>query len=87
MFRVVEYRKAATAFLIRGLPGNSNSSVCHQGQMLSQTKWEAACALRKEEGGRAANKCKGGITRRLHGTATSLGQSQSRPQEKNNTIL
>lgn len=53
MFRVVEYREAATAFLMRGLPGNSNSSVCHQGQMLSQTKWEAA--LRKEEGGLQIN--------------------------------
>lgn len=55
MFRVVGYREAATAFLMRGLPGNSNSSVCHQGQMLSQTKWEAACALRKEEGGLQIN--------------------------------
>lgn len=38
--RVVEYGEAATvaaAFLIRGLPGNSNSSsVCHQGQLLSK---------------------------------------------------
>lgn len=35
-FSVMEHRKAATAFLLRGLPGNSNSSMCHQGQMLSK---------------------------------------------------
>lgn len=66
--RVVEYGEAATvaaAFLIRGLPGNSNSSsVCHQGQLLS--KHSGKLRVCWERGGRAANKCKGGTTRSRH---------------------
>lgn len=90
MFRVMESREAATAFLIRGLPGNSSVRAPSGTDAFPNKVGSCVCTEkgggREAEGGRSANKCKGSITRRLHSTATSLGQSQSHPQEKNNTI-